>query len=151
MNKWIGDDLNQAEKEAAVAAAYERAEVLCQIEIDRGDKNSVPIYASGARACREAIRARGNTDALAARIRELEAERDQLRQQYEHDRGTVRAAVNAAEAAEAKLAVAVETLEGAQALHQRYCDRVGAADDWARNLKSQIDSALAQTQHKEDG
>lgn len=41
--------------QAMVAAWKEQAEVICQIEIDRGDKNSMPAYASGAKACRDAI------------------------------------------------------------------------------------------------
>jgi len=44
-------------------------------------------------------------------IERLTAERDQLRDQYNHDRGTVKAAVDAAEAAEKKLAEARESLE----------------------------------------
>ncbi len=38
-------------------AGRDAAEVLCQMEIDRGDRNAQPLYAAGARACRTAIRA----------------------------------------------------------------------------------------------
>ena len=37
----------------------------------------------------------------------------------------------------------LEALQAAQSMHQRYCDRVGASDGWARTLKSQIDAAIA--------
>ena len=36
----------------------------------------------------------------------------------------------------------LEALQAAQSMHQRYCDRVGASDGWARTLKSQIDAAI---------
>lgn len=45
----------------ALAAERERLVILCQIEIDRGDRNGQTSYAAGARACRDAIRAQGET------------------------------------------------------------------------------------------
>ena len=42
---------------AELAESVEALVVLCQNEIDRGDKNSNPAYAAGARACRNAARA----------------------------------------------------------------------------------------------
>ena len=36
----------------------------------------------------------------------------------------------------------LEALQAAQSMHQRYCDRVGAADGWARDLKAIIDAAI---------
>lgn len=46
-----------SDKIAEAARVREQAEVLCQIEIDRGDRNAQHQYAAGARACRDAIRA----------------------------------------------------------------------------------------------
>jgi hypothetical protein len=63
--EYIRADIAEAEKRAEVAAVCEKAEVLCQQEIDRGDKNAVLAYAGGARTCRDAIRALSDTDALA--------------------------------------------------------------------------------------
>jgi hypothetical protein len=48
--------MTPAEQKAWIAGR-DAAIVACQIEIDRGDKNSSPNYAFGARACRDAIRA----------------------------------------------------------------------------------------------
>ena len=40
-----------------VKALLEKAEVACQDEITRGDKNGQPVYAAAAKACRDGIRA----------------------------------------------------------------------------------------------
>lgn len=37
----------------------------------------------------------------------------------------------------------LDVLLSAQAMHQRYSDRVGAADWWARELKRDLDAAIA--------
>lgn len=80
-----------------------------------------------------------------------DAERDQLRQQYEHDRGTVRAAVNAAEAAEAKLAVAVECLEFYARKNVTY-PGVGTVEFCGHDDNGEIARAtLAQMKGTEDG
>ena len=61
----------QAELDAAVAAAVDKAIVICQTEIDRGDRNGNNLWSASARVCRNAIWALAAADQAAA-LAELE-------------------------------------------------------------------------------
>jgi hypothetical protein len=63
---YTADDM----RAAVVRTVKDFAIVLCQDEIDRGDRNASPLFAAGARACRDAIRALANDPATVAAIAE---------------------------------------------------------------------------------
>jgi len=66
---WTIETPNLEEYGHAIArAALEKAEILSQREIDRGDKASEPRWAAGSRACRDAIRAIADDPAALAEI-----------------------------------------------------------------------------------